>query len=58
MILTTLGRETFQQMAERHEALIDSLFLAMSDEDMDALLRLTTKLDGSLRGSAIPTEDR
>jgi DNA-binding MarR family transcriptional regulator len=58
VILTTLGRETFQQMADRHEALIDSLFLAMSDEDMGALLRLITKLHGSLRGGAMLSEDR
>ena len=58
VVLTTQGREAFREMAEKHEALIDSLFAAMSDEDMATLLHLTTTLNGALRDSAPPAEDK
>lgn len=58
VVLTILGREAFREMAEKHEALIDSLFAAMSDEDMATLLHLTTTLNGALRDSAPPAEDK
>jgi DNA-binding MarR family transcriptional regulator len=58
VVLTERGRDTFRQMADRHEALIDSFFSAMSDEDMETLLQLTTKLDGALRNGPLSSEDR
>ena len=57
VILTPAGRAAFREMAEKHEALIDSLFAAMSDEDMDTLLRLTTTLNTALRDGATSGED-
>jgi DNA-binding MarR family transcriptional regulator len=52
--LTAEGRAAFREMAEGHEALVDSLFAAMSDHDMDTLLRLTTTLNGALTSGARP----
>lgn len=57
VILTAEGRAAFRDMAERHEALVDSLFAGMSDAEMDAMLGLTTKLNAALRdGPASPEE--
>lgn len=56
VVLTARGREAFREMAERHEALIDEQFAAMSDEDMATLLRLSTSLDTALRGRPQPGE--
>lgn len=58
VMLTAQGRAAFRDMAEKHEALIDSLFAAMSDEDMETMLQLTTTLDGALRDSAQHTEEQ
>lgn len=57
VVLTELGRAAFREMADKHEALIDSLFSAMTDEDMDTLLRLNTTLYGALRDSTSSPED-
>lgn len=57
VILTSAGRAAFREMAEKHEALIDSLFAAMSDADMETLLRLTTTLNTALRDGATSGED-
>ncbi len=57
VILTPAGRAAFREMAEKHEALIDSLFAAMSDADMATLLRLTTTLNTALRDGATSGED-
>lgn len=57
VILTDEGRAAFREMAERHEALVDSLFAAMSDAEMDALLGLTAKLNLSLRDSTASAEE-
>jgi DNA-binding MarR family transcriptional regulator len=57
VMLTTQGRAAFREMAQKHEALVDSLFAAMSDEDMENMLKLTTTLDGALRDSARHMED-
>ncbi len=58
VVLTDRGREAFREMAERHEALIDAQFAAMSDEDMATLLRLATRLDSALRDNPTPGEDQ
>jgi len=58
VVLTSQGREAFRDMAEKHEALVDSLFADMSDDAMDTLLHLTTTLNGALRDSARPAEDK
>jgi DNA-binding MarR family transcriptional regulator len=57
VMLTAQGREAFRDMAEKHEALVDSLFAAMSNEDIETLLDLTTTLNGALRNSVHPMED-
>ena len=57
VILTPEGRTTFREMADKHEALVDSLFSAMSDADMDTLLRLTKTLNAALHNGARPAED-
>ncbi|WP_353226730.1 MarR family transcriptional regulator [Novosphingobium sp.] len=57
VMLTEQGRSAFREMAQRHEALVDSLFAAMSDEDMDTLLRLTKTLNAALQHGARPVED-
>lgn len=57
VVLTGEGREAFRRMADKHEALVDSLFAAMSDDDMETLLQLTTTLNSALRDSARPAED-
>lgn len=56
VILTAEGREAFRGMAERHEALVDSLFAGMSDPEMDALLGLTSKLNAALRDGPVSPE--
>lgn len=48
--LTEAGRRAFRAMATEHERLIDSMFDALSDTEMEALLALTTKLDHALHG--------
>lgn len=55
--LTPEGRAAFREMADKHEALVDSLFSAMSDEDMATLLDLTTTLNSALQNGARPAED-
>lgn len=57
VMLTSEGREAFREMAEKHEALVDSLFAAMSDDEMERLLHLTTTLNSALRDSARSAED-
>ena len=57
VMLTEQGREAFRDMAERHEALVDSLFAGLPDPEMDQLLGLVTKLNGTLRADAAPAED-
>lgn len=57
VMLTPEGRRAFHVMAEGHEALVDSLFAALSDSDMETLLLLTTKLDTTLRDGARAAED-
>jgi DNA-binding MarR family transcriptional regulator len=57
VILTPEGRAAFRDMARKHEALVDSLFSAMSDEDVATLLRLTTTLNSALQNGARPAED-
>jgi hypothetical protein len=57
VILTPAGRAAFREMAEKHEALIDSLFAAMSDADMATLLAMTTTLNTALRDGAKTGED-
>lgn len=57
VVLTNEGRGAFREMAEKHEALVDSMFAAMSDDDMDTLLHLTTTLNSALHDSARPAED-
>lgn len=42
--LTNEGRELFQQMASRHEATVDRFFASLTDQEMDILLILMTKL--------------
>ena len=56
VMLTAEGRAAFQGMAQQHEALVNSLFSAMSDPELDQLLGLTTKLNLSLRDSPEPAE--
>lgn len=57
VVLTEQGRAAFRDMAERHEALVDSLFAGMTDAEMDAMLGLTSKLNASLRdGPHLPEE--
>ncbi len=57
VVLSPDGRNAFREMAEKHEALVDSLFSEMSDEDMATLLRLTTTLNSALQNGARPAED-
>ena len=57
VVLTAEGRSAFREMADKHEALVDSLFAAMSDEDMATLLDLTTTLNSALQNGARPAED-
>lgn len=57
VMLTAEGRAAFREMATSHEALVDSLFAAMSDEDMATLLDLTTTLNSALQNGAHPAED-
>jgi DNA-binding MarR family transcriptional regulator len=57
VVLTPEGRSAFREMADKHEALVDSLFSAMSDEDMATLLELTTTLNCALQNGARPAED-
>ncbi|OYU33672.1 MarR family transcriptional regulator [Novosphingobium sp. PASSN1] len=57
VVLTPEGRRAFREMADKHEALVDSLFAAMSDEDMATLLDLTTTLNSALQNGARPAED-
>jgi len=56
VVLIDRGREAFCEMAERHEALVNAQFAAMSDEDMATLLRLATRLDSALRDIPTPKE--
>lgn len=57
VVLTPEGRAAFREMATRHEALVDSLFAAMSDPELNALLELTAKLNLSLRDKPATPED-
>lgn len=58
VMLTQDGRDAFRAMAVKHEAMVDSLFASLSDEEMGALLRLTTTLNTALRDSTGTTERR
>lgn len=43
--LTKLGQKSFEEMATEHEVLVDELFSDISDDDMDHLLELITRLN-------------
>ena len=46
--LTPAGRAAFRAMAAEHEALVDTMFVSLSDEQMESLLDLTTELNNAL----------
>ena len=48
VVLTPAGRSAFRDMAAAHEGLVDSLFAQLSDDEMEALLSLTEKLNKTL----------
>mgnify|MGYP001767375600 FL=1 len=48
VVLTPAGRSAFEDMAAAHEGLVDSFFAQLSDEEMEALLSLTEKLNRTL----------
>ena len=52
VVLTDAGRSAFRTMAARHEALVDSFFQALSDDEMESLLGLTAKLNAALHAEA------
>ena len=49
VVLTEAGRTAFREMAAAHEELVDSFFAQLSDDEMEALLALTEKLNRTLR---------
>lgn len=49
VVLTEAGRNAFREMAIAHEELVDSFFAQLSDDEMEALLALTEKLNRTLR---------
>lgn len=48
VVLTPAGRSAFRDMAIAHEELVDSFFAQLSDDEMEALLSLTEKLNRTL----------
>lgn len=48
VVLTPAGRDAFRDMAVAHESLVDSFFAQLSDDEMEALLKLTEKLNKTL----------